>query len=90
MMGVLRCPCNCHSAIRGDYESARHFGDWNTAMITSSSPVINAIFHVDANDPLEAAVSEGCPCRDNHCGALSDKPYLPPQDWTPDATGDAD
>lgn len=81
-MAVRRCGCFCHSAVRGDFESAKQHGDFDVAMVHSASPWINTFIWVDGADPVEAAVASGCHCIDNHTPALLD--YLPPTDWTPD------
>lgn len=88
---VFLCHCRCHSVHRADWHAARQMNDWNTALVASSDPLINANIPVDARDPLEAAAACEA-CRHNHSVALSDNPqpppYLPPTNWNPQADGD--
>ena len=68
------CHCSCHSVARANYEGAIQIGEWNKAMeIALKTPYLNAVGSVDASDPVEAAVAQGCSCIDFHTCALGDE-----------------
>lgn len=84
---VWLCWCQCHQVIRGDYNEARHWEDWATSTVASHDPLVNYIIPVDAKSPLEAAIA--CRwCIGGHVLALTDRPFEPPEHWTPQADGD--
>lgn len=75
------CECRCHQEARANYDAARQFSRWDEAMLLSRSAVLNIVLPVDADDPIEAAVAQGCDCLRYHCPALS-HPYGQP--WSPE------
>lgn len=92
MASKRMCVCYCHQEARGNYIAAKQLMQWELAIQFSRSAVLNCVLPVDADDPIEAAVAQGCDCLQYHCPALSDLYGTP---WTPetdqaDGTGEED
>jgi hypothetical protein len=89
-MAKLLCICRCHQEARANYENARQLLQWDKAMLLSRSEVLNVVLPVDADDPIEAAVAQGCDCLTHHVIALGGPPDVWGQPWTLENDSQAD
>ena len=85
----LHCPCCCHSASLGDAHEALHHDRIAEAAAISMRSDFERPPVVKTDDPLEAAVAQGCSCLKRHAVALSGEkkprpPYKPPKPWSPE------
>lgn len=89
---ALWCRCPCHNSTRADFAEAALRENLSGIQYYAGEPLLELPPMIAMNDRVEAALSVGCTCNAHHWNVFAPRPtkYLPPKDWTPDATGDND